>query len=309
MRQPGLDQRVRLAAFTWLDAQRASHGDVIPWPTLLHGFELDGERVSLLSQQGIFKPRLCDLPLSIRTSTDGPYRDELRPDGTLSYAYRGTDPAHRDNVGLRRAMETRTPLIYFFGILAGRYLAVWPVFIVGDDPRMLVFKVEVDDPRVVVDRLAADGGDRAVADPSRDESRRRYITATVRRRVHQEAFRERVLHAYQVHCALCHLRHHELLDAAHIIPDTEDGGEPVIPNGLALCKLHHTAFDRHFLTVRPDYVIQVRQDVLDEEDGPMLLHGLQGMHDQRIRLPRARRDWPDPDRLAERWRRFQESHP
>jgi putative restriction endonuclease len=47
--------------------------------------------------------------------------------------------------------------------------------------------------------------------------------------------------------------------------------------------------------------------VLDEEDGPMLLHGLQGMHDQRIRLPRARHDWPDPDRLAERWHRFLQS--
>jgi putative restriction endonuclease len=270
---------------------------------------VDGERVPLLSQQGIFKPRLCDVPLSIRTSTEGPYKDEFRPDGTLSYAYRGTDPAHRDNVGLRRAIETRTPLIYFFGILPGRYLAVWPVFIVGEDPRKLSFNVEVDDPRLVVDRLTGGAGDLAVADPSRDESRRQYITATVRRRVHQEAFRERVLHAYQAHCALCHLRHHELLDAAHIIPDNEDGGEPVIPNGLALCKLHHAAFDRHFLTVRPDYVIQVRQDVLDEEDGPMLLHGLQGMHDRHIRLPRAKRDWPDPDRLAERWRRFQESHP
>jgi putative restriction endonuclease len=309
MRPSSLDQRVRLTAFNWLDAQRASHGDVLPWSTLLAGFELEGRRVPLLSQQGIFKPRLCDLPLSIRTSTEGPYKDELGSDGTLRYAYRGPNPAHRDNLGLRGAMETSTPLIYFFGILPGRYLAVWPVLIVGDDPRTLFFNVEVDDPRVIVDRLTACAGDLATADPMGDASRRRYITATVRRRVHQEAFRERVLHAYQTHCALCHLRHQELLDAAHIIPDTEDRGDPVVPNGLALCKLHHTAFDRHFLTVRPDYVIRVRQDVLDEEDGPMLLHGLQGMHDQRIRLPRAKRDWPDPDRLAERWHRFLESRP
>jgi len=305
--QPGsLDQRVRLAAFAWLDAQRASHGEVIPRSVLLQGFEFHGQRVPLVSQQGIFKPRLCDLPLSILTTSEGPYDDELGPDG-LRYAYRGNDPAHRDNVGLRRAMETRTPLVYLFGVVPGRYLTVWPVFIVGDNPSALVFSVEVDDPRLIVDHLAAH--ELAVSESIKDESRRRYITATVRRRVHQEVFRERVLEAYQTHCALCRLRHHELLDAAHIIPDREERGDPVVPNGLALCKLHHTAFDRHFLTVRPDYVIQVRQDVLDEEDGPMLLHGLQGMNDQRIRLPRSKRDWPDPDRLAVRWQRFLVSRP
>lgn len=40
--------------------------------------------------------------------------------------------------------------------------------------------------------------------------------------------------------------------AAHIIPDREEGGEPPVTNGLALCKLHHTAFDAFFLSIRPD---------------------------------------------------------
>ena len=39
--------------------------------------------------------------------------------------------------------------------------------------------------------------------------------------------------------ALCRLRHQELLDAAHITPDGDAEGEPVISNGVALCKLHH----------------------------------------------------------------------
>jgi len=207
-------------------------------------------------------------------------------------------------------MVTRSPLIYFFGIVPGRYLAVWPVFIVGDNPQSLFFDVEVDDARLTLDRLrSVTAGSVTVEDPTIEDGRRRYITATVRHRVHQEAFRERVLRAYQEHCALCHLRHQELLDAAHIIADCEVGGEPIVRNGLALCKLHHAAFDRHFLTVRPDFVIQVRRDVLDEEDGPMLRHGLQGMHDQRIHLPKSKRDWPDPDRLAVRLQRFLASGP
>lgn len=56
---------------------------------------------------------------------------------------------------------------------------------------------------------------------SEDEARRKYITSSVRNRLHQRGFRERVLSAYKEQCALCRLRHRELLDAAHIIPDNE----------------------------------------------------------------------------------------
>jgi predicted restriction endonuclease len=42
--------------------------------------------------------------------------------------------------------------------------------------------------------------------------------------------------------------HAALLDAAHIILDTEPQGEPTVRNGLALCKIHHAAYDRKGLT-------------------------------------------------------------
>lgn len=47
-----------------------------------------------------------------------------------------------------------------------------------------------------------------------------------------------------------------------------EGGEPVVPNGMALCKLHHAAFDRNILDVRPDLRVAIRQDVLEEIDAP-----------------------------------------
>ena len=72
-------------------------------------------------------------------------------------------------------------------------------------------------------------------------------------------------------------------------------------NGLSLCKLHHAAFDRHFLTVRPDYMIEVRQSILEEEGGPMLLHGLKDMHDRPIYVPREVTLQPDRARLEERY--------
>lgn len=123
------------------------------------------------------------------------------------------------------------------------------------------------------------------------------ITATTQRRLHQEAFRVRVLRAYSERCAVCRLRHSELLDAAHILPDGHPRGRPIVPNGLALCKLHHAAFDRHILGARPDLIIEIRRD---EHDGPMLTHGLQGFQGTRISVPRADPLRPDRELLAER---------
>jgi putative restriction endonuclease len=117
-------------------------------------------------------------------------------------------------------------------------------------------------------------------------------------------FRERVIRAYRERCALCSLRHQELLDAAHITPDRDPEGEPVVSNGVALCKLHHAAFDRFFFAIRPDYTIEVRQSILVEQDGPMLVVGLQQIHEKRILLPRRPVDRPDPSRLERRYAEF-----
>jgi putative restriction endonuclease len=144
-----------------------------------------------------------------------------------------------------------------------------------------------------------------------EEGRRVYVTGQFRRRLHQQAFRERVLKAYQEQCALCRLRHSELLDVAHIIPDGEPGGDPVVRNGLALCKLYHAAFDppsprlrRAGPLNRTIGVVEVREDLLEEHDGPMLEHGLQKLQGTRIIIPRRPLDRPDPDHLRQRFERF-----
>jgi hypothetical protein len=43
-------------------------------------------------------------------------------------------------------------------------------------------------------------------------------------------------------------------------------GDPTVSNGLALCKLHHSDFDGHILGVRPDLVVEIREDILREKD-------------------------------------------
>jgi putative restriction endonuclease len=304
-----LDTRVRLAAFSFLKQQRSVYGDLIPRRILAAGFIFEGTRVPLINPQGIFKPAILpELPLSITTvpiveGRSRPYEDEFRPGDLLRYRYRGTDPNHRDNVGLRLAMTRRTPLIYLLGIVPGEYMPVWPVFVVRDEPRELSFVIAVDQERLDYGTVAENW----ISPGEADTLKREYITRLVMQRIHQARFRERVLRAYRERCALCQLRHKELLDAAHILPDGHPKGEPVIPNGLALCKLHHAAFDSNILGVRPDLVIEIRLDILAEGDGPMLTHGLQGFQGARLHVPNAVPLRPNSEYLAERYELFKKA--
>ena len=302
------DHAIRLAAGDWL-AERTDHqGSELEWGELLHGFTFRGERIRLVNQRGIWKPRQMEMPLSIRTSPDNPYRDSFDPASQLlHYRYFGTDPDHADNAGLRRVMARQRPVIYFHGIRPGRYLPAWPAFIVGDDPSALTFAVAIDNPAFAEDQLATEGTGAGVAAAGDRDLERRYATRTTLTRIHQRVFRHRVLAAYRNRCAFCCLRQEPLLDAAHIVADRDPTGDPVVPNGLSLCKIHHAAFDRMFLGVTPKGVIQVRPDLRRQEDGPMLRHGLQGLHDQPIHRPRRAADHPDPDRLSLRYREFRQA--
>jgi putative restriction endonuclease len=304
--QVDLDDAVRAAAFAFLAEQARIRGEgwppVLPRSVLSNGFVFDGRRVPLVGPQGIFKPAvLPSIPLSIATAPPdprkaAPYEDDFGF-GRLIYRYRGTDPAHHENVGLRAAMTQQKPLIYFHGIVPGRYLAIWPAFVTGDDRRGLAFQV------------AFEPGDTARLPELtlEEDARRSYALHVVRQRLHQAGFRERVLAAYRRTCSFCRLRHEELLDAAHIIPDGQPRGEPVVPNGLALCKLHHAAFDNDIIGIRPDLIIEVRSDVLREIDGPMLRHGLQGLHGASVTVPREAALQPARDRLEERYEQFQKA--
>ena len=288
----------RLLLGGWRRRFRVRNG-VVSRDVIARGFEFGGERVRFVGPQGIFKPVMMDLPLSITTSPNSPYDDEMGADKLLRYKYRGEDPYHRDNVGLRTAMEYRLPLVYFHGLVPGRYMAIWPVYVVGDAMGALEFSVTCEASTLIdpVFSLQDEG------EPF-GELKREYVATEVQRRIHQGAFRERVLRAYRNQCAFCALQHVELLDAAHITPDSALHGEPVVSNGMSLCRLHHAAFDRLLLGVHPDYVIHVRPDILYEIDGPMLKHGLQGLQGQRILVPSRRVERPDEGRLGERWERF-----
>lgn len=235
-----------------------------------------------------------DLPLSLRSSMTSAYRDEARADGTYLYDYA---PARfeRSNEAARRASDLGTPMILLLDLGAGQWLPTYPVFIVADEPEARRFHVS-SSARGVAKTTAT-----AAVDPG-------YEYTLQPRRLHQRHFRVLVLAAYEERCAMCHLRHASLLDAAHIRPDREETAV-LASRGVSLCKIHHAAFDVHYVGIEPlaEPVIRVRRDILSEEDGPMLRHGIQEMDRRPLLLPRLKTNHPDRDALEDRWQRFKEA--
>lgn len=298
------DAAMRMAAAEHV--RRAAISDILTSEQLAGGFIFGGERVPLINpQRGIFKPRTMTHLLSVRTvfprTGARVWYDDQRivhqqvssGQELIDYAFMGDDPGAADNRWLRDAHESRVPILYFLGVAPGRYSAIWPAYIASWMPRDL--KVQLSFGQTAVAALPA-------------SPERRYAARIVQQRLHQATFREAVLTAYGNRCAITRLPEPRLLDAAHIILDRdEDLGQPIVPNGLPLSKIHHAAFDANLIGIDPDFRVHVSEQLLSINDGPMFEHGLKALHGKQIHLPQRQADFPNRDRLALRFEAFKQS--
>ncbi len=296
------DDRLRAAMFAYVNRLAPTDHDVVT-SAQLQAFEFEGKRISLLQpMRGIRVVAGLPAALSIRTTyrsdpSQLPYDDSVGEDGYYRYKWRGTERDAFDNKALRQALELQKPLLWFVGVRSGVFLPL-PVWLVGEEPNNHQFVVALDD--IMREQWAGPG---MLEHPADLALRRRYAEVTVKQRLHQPVFRQRVLAAYRSQCAVCHLRHDELLDAAHIKEDS-DGGQPIVPNGLAMCAIHHRAFDSNVLGITPAYEVQIRPDILEEHDGPTLRYALQGLHKAKLHVPTHKTARPSADLLEERFERF-----
>src|SRR5882672_3712079 len=258
------DQPLRLAAFDTVRRLTEVRGDLTAGD-LKAGFEFQGERIPLINpQRGIFKPQRMRFLLSIRTvfprSGARVWYDDQREvhrqiyegDEALDYAFMGANPDAADNRWLREAMENRIPIIYFLGVAPGFYQAFLPTFVIGWDAATLKARIAFGVTREDELEFPESAADR------------RYALRDVKHRLHQASFREAVIAAYNGRCALSGLPEPLLLDAAHIIADKDEQyGQPVVPNGLPLSKIHHAAFDAHLIGIDPDFRIHVSEKTLE----------------------------------------------
>lgn len=294
------EDQIRAAAMNWLVQVTLSGTTPVSRDQLANDFFFAGQRFPLVDRgRGIRKPQGWSAALSIMTAapTPGkpsPYDDVVGSDGLHRYKFRRDEGGHAENESLRVAMRTQVPLIWFVGLQPGWYQPLFPEYLVEEEP---------EDEQFVLSPTPA-GVELATGSPVESELRR-YLVVERTVRLHQARFAATVMKAYRIQCSVCRLGHRELLDAAHITPDSEDGGAPVVSNGIALCKIHHAAYDRNILGIRPDYTVEIHSRLLHEIDGPMLLHGLQDHHGAKLmRIPTRVADRPDPERLQARWERF-----
>lgn len=288
-----LEAALRVQIMNWVHERAEANGGFLHRAELL-SFRIADRDLPLIDySRGIRNPATFSSTLSIVASANGPYDDVESEDGLLHYAYRKGDPWSGDNRKLRTALETGQPLILFRKEVPNYYTPVMPVYVVDDYPEERSFIIALDEAFRYM------GDVRHLAEPQRE-----YAKRLAKQRLHQPAFRTRVLLAYETRCAVCTLRHGSLLDAAHIVPDSEPLGTPTTPNGLALCKIHHAAYDQNMMGISPDYTVAINRDLLEEVDGPMLKHGLQEMHGRTLTVPSRRADQPDRELLAWRWERF-----
>jgi putative restriction endonuclease len=244
-------------------------------------------------------------PLSVKTVVPKPkgriwYHDQTSPelgtaDDVVSYAFTGTSPQNTRNQWLRQAMEGQLPLIYFFGVAPSSYEPLFPAFVTEWQPEKL---------RCELSFSSAVAPEASLAEARLE---RRYAIRSIRQRLHQAVFRERVLAAYGYRCALSGLPEARLIDAAHIVPDDEELGQPDVRNGICMSKIHHAAFDAGLIGIDADLIVHVSRRLLELRDGTLLGQSLKTLEGQKLTVPDDPRSLPDRDRLALRFQSFRSS--
>jgi len=114
------------------------------------------------------------------------------------------------------------------------------------------------------------------------------------------AFRKLVIDVYDYRCAACGLRlrldNIVLVEAAHLIP-WSDSHDDNPCNGMALCRNHHYAMDRHLIAPTPDLEWKVSKCLDDRRDGEA---DLVALNKRSILLPKLKQYHPKP--IALEWR-------
>jgi putative restriction endonuclease len=138
---------------------------------------------------------------------------------------------------------------------------------------------------------------------------RQWAVTQTRRALRALDFSERVLDAYRNRCAMCGLQL-RLLEDAHILPVAEPGSTDETANGVALCALHHRAYDRSLVTFDPEYHVHVNEERVEELRAAGLhgrLRNFQGDLREVIYVPserinRPRREFIERGNVLRRWR-------
>lgn len=295
------DKELRTSALHGVQRLWRRHGDAVPYSAIKEGFLYQGERIPFFSTfEGVFKPAQLHVgALSVRSTIASRYSDERISDDEVWYDY---SPKPERNRWLRECAEHRLPLLYFLQVKSEppvEYLVFAPVEVVEDDPARNRFRLDLSPSRLYEDEPDI-YREAPVPDDIHSVFERKYGVTETRIRLFQAHFRRDVLEAYDRRCAVCSLGEGPVLDGAHIVPDSEELGEPRVSNGLSFCPLHHRAYDRDLIGVRPDFTVHVFRGRMDhpEEEHSGVITEFDG---EALRIPSEKGLRPDRELVENRW--------
>ena len=116
----------------------------------------------------------------------------------------------------------------------------------------------------------------------------------------EAGFRRRVLEAYGMRCAVSGMQL-GIVEAAHILPVRVTGSTDRVDNGLSLLPQYHRAYDSGLIYLSPDYMMRFNEARADRLQVQGLGNGLNELRQSlgRIRLPRSKRYWPNPELIEQ----------
>jgi len=132
-------------------------------------------------------------------------------------------------------------------------------------------------------------------------SPRKNVLQTINKKLRDSSFRSRILTSYGFRCAFCNLQL-KLVEAAHILPVSYEFSTDETRNGIALCALHHKAYDTGLVTMTENYEVIYHKEKFDNlktigHDGGMesFIQHLKPL----INLPPALHDRPHQDYIRQ----------
>lgn len=129
---------------------------------------------------------------------------------------------------------------------------------------------------------------------------RRYDLVELMQAYRDAQFRPRVLRAYRYQCCVCSAAL-KLVDAAHIVPVADPRSSDEVTNGIALCRLHHGAYDNGLLGVQSDFSVVLNPEKVEQLQVIGLASGLEEFRQRlpaRIEIPPVAETRPNADNLV-----------
>ena len=130
--------------------------------------------------------------------------------------------------------------------------------------------------------------------------------ALIKQRVNQSFFRNAVLSSYNSTCCISGIRNENLVEACHISDWKSDAKNRTNPhNGICLNPFFHRAYDRFYISITPDYCIEISDRLLDSINDDVTRSYLQRINKRQIFLPE--KFAPDKDLLQSHYRQYKET--